>query len=153
MWAAQAGRIYLSDDLGAVWRTVGGALPEPATIVRGIAANAEATILLVSSNRGLYRSENGGETWMLKEDNLPIHLEAGPLARDPGDAGLIYAVYSLMPYAEVWRLASEGDNLFRRLDPISLAGGVAFWLLILLAGGWLARRMLHWRGAAMDDRR
>ena len=153
VWAAQAGRIYLSDDLGAVWRTVGGALPEPATIVRGIAANAEATILLVSSNRGLYRSENGGETWMLKEDNLPIHLEAGPLARDPGDAGLIYAVYSLMPYAEVWRLASEGDNLFRRLDPISLAGGVAFWLLILLAGGWLARRMLHWRGAAMDDRR
>ncbi len=153
VWAAQAGQIYLSDDLGAVWRTVGSALPEPATTVRGIAANAAATVLLVSSNRGLYRSENGGETWMFKEDNLPIHLEAGPLARDPGDAGLIYAVYSLMPYAEVWRLASEGDNLFRRLDPIDLAGGVAFWLLILLAGGWLAQRLLRWRGAATDDRR
>jgi len=152
VWAAQAGRIYVSDNLGGVWRTVGTALPEPATIVRGIAANAEATVLLVSSNRGLYRSESGGETWMLKEDNLPIHLEAGPLARDPGDSGLIYAVYSLMPYGEVWRLASEGGNLLKRLDPISLAGGVAFWLLILLAGGWLAQRLLHWRGAATGSR-
>jgi photosystem II stability/assembly factor-like uncharacterized protein len=152
VWAAQAGRIYVSDDLGAAWRTIGSALPEPATVVRDIAANAEATVLLVSSNRGLYRSENGGETWTLKEDNLPIHLEAGPLARDPGDAGLIYAVYSLMPYAEVWRFASEGGNLLQRLDPISLAGGVAFWLLILLAGGWLAQRLLHRRAATTDDR-
>jgi photosystem II stability/assembly factor-like uncharacterized protein len=152
VWAARAGRIYVSDDLGAVWRTLGGALPDAAIIVRGIAANAEATVLLVSSNRGLYRSQDGGETWMLKEDNLPIHLEAGPLARDPGDAGLIYAVYSLMPYAEVWRLASEGGNLLKRLDTISLAAGVAFWLLILLAGGWLAQRLLHWRGATMGDR-
>ena len=151
-WAAQAGRIFVSDDLGAAWRPVGGVLPEAATIVRGIAANAEATVLLVSSNRGLYRSQDGGETWMLKEDNLPIHLEAGPLARDPGDFGLIYAVFSLMPYGEVWRLASEGGNLLERLDPISLAGGVAFWLLILLAGGWLAQRLLHWRGAATSNR-
>src|SRR5262245_3258588 len=152
VWAAQAGRSFVGDDLGAAWRPVGGALPEAATIVRGIAANAEATVLLVSSNRGLYRSQDGGETWMLKEDNLPIHLEAGPLARDPGDSGLIYAVYSLMPYGEVWRLASEGGNLLKRLDPISLAGGVAFWLLILLAGGWLAQRLLHWRGAATGSR-
>jgi photosystem II stability/assembly factor-like uncharacterized protein len=152
VWAARAGRIYVSDDLGAAWRTLGGALPDAAIIVRGIAANAEATVLLVSSNRGLYRSQDGGETWMLKEDNLPIHLEAGPLARDPGDAGLIYAVYSLMPYAEVWRLASEGGNLLKRLDTISLAAGVAFWLLILLAGGWLAQRLLHWRGATRGDR-
>lgn len=152
VWAAQAGRIFVSDDLGAAWRPVAGALPEAATIVRGIAANAEATVLLVSSNRGLYRSQDGGETWILKEDNLPIHLEAGPLARDPGDVGLIYAVYSLMPYGEVWRLASEGGNLLKRLDPISLAGGVAFWLLILLAGGWLAQRLLHWRGTATGNR-
>ena len=152
VWAAQAGRIYVSDDLGAGWRRLGSGLPEPATIVRGIAANAEATVLLISSNRGLYRSEDGGNSWMLKEDNLPIHLEAGPLARDPTDTGLIYAVYSLMPYAEVWRRASDGGNLLRRLDPISLVAGGAFWLLIVLVGGWLARSLLNWRGATMDDR-
>ena len=141
VWAAHAGQIYASDEGGAVWRSVGRSLPEPGTTVRGIAANAEATTLVVASNRGLYRSENGGETWMLKEDNLPIHLEAGPLTRDPADAGLLYAVYSLMPYSEVWRAASEGGNLLKRLDPISLAGGISFWLLLLI-GGWLCARRL-----------
>ena len=77
VWAARAGRIYASDEPGSLWRAVGRALPEPATTIRGIAANAEATTLVVATNRGLYRSENGGESWTLKEDNLPTHLEAG----------------------------------------------------------------------------
>jgi hypothetical protein len=54
-WAAQAGRIYVSDEPGSSWRAVGRALPEPATTIRGIAANAGATILVVTANRGLYR--------------------------------------------------------------------------------------------------
>jgi len=151
IWAAQTGRIHVSDDLGGAWRAVGRALPEPQTLVRSIAANAEATTLLLSTNRGLYRSENAGETWSLKEDNLPIHLEAGPLARDPGEAGLVYAVYSLMPYSEVWRRADEGGSLVQRLDPISLLGGIALWLLILLIGVWLAQRLAHWRAQTSAD--
>jgi photosystem II stability/assembly factor-like uncharacterized protein len=107
IWAARAGRIYVSDELGAPWRAVGRALPEPATTIRGMAANAEGTTLVVSTNRGLYRSENGGESWTLEEDNLPIHLEAGPLAQDQSDAGVLYAVYSLVPYSQVWRTAVE----------------------------------------------
>jgi photosystem II stability/assembly factor-like uncharacterized protein len=147
VWAARADRIYASDDLGSSWRTFGGALPEPATTIRGIAANAEATILVVTTNRGLYRSENSGESWMLKEDNLPIHLEAGPLARDQSDAGVLYAVYSLVPYSEVWRAAIEGGNLLRRLDPISLAGGISFILLILIGGTLFARLLARSRVA------
>jgi hypothetical protein len=53
----------------------------------------------------------------------------------------------------VWRLASEGGSLINRLDPISLMGGVALWLLILLAGGWLAQRLAHWRAATSGDRK
>ena len=112
--------------------------------MRGIAADASATTLVATTARGMYRSPDGGATWALKEANLPIHLEAGPLVRDPGDAATLYAVYSLMPYAEVWRTALEGSNLLARADPVSLAGGVAFLLLLLIAGGllvrWLARR-------------
>ena len=148
VWAAGAGRVYFSDDLGASWRAAGRALPEPATKVRGIAANAEAKILVVSTNRGVYRSEDGGETWVLKEDNLPIHLEAGPLARDPADTNVLYAVYSLMPYSEAWRIAVETGNLSRPLDPIYIVGAMGLFLVVLISGGLFAFRLVRTRAAA-----
>jgi photosystem II stability/assembly factor-like uncharacterized protein len=147
IWAASADRLHISADLGATWRATGGPLPELGTKVRGIAADELAMTLVVTTQRGTYRSENGGQTWVLKEDNLPIHLEAGPLARDPNDPRLIYAVYSLMPYSEVWRAASEGGNLLARIDPISLAGGISFFLLILLSGGFVAFKLAGARTA------
>jgi photosystem II stability/assembly factor-like uncharacterized protein len=139
VWAAGADSMYVSDDLGATWRAVGQPLPEPGTNVRGIAADAAAMALVVTSHRGMYRSEDGGQSWTLKEGNLPVHLESGPLVRDPNDARTLYAVYSLMPFAEVWRTALEGGNLLARVDPVSLAGGLAFLLLMMIGGGLLAR--------------
>jgi photosystem II stability/assembly factor-like uncharacterized protein len=147
IWAASADRLHVSADLGATWAAVGAPLPEPGTKVRGIAADEAATTLVVTTQRGTYRSENGGRTWVLKEGNLPVHLEAGPLARDPRDPRLIYAVYSLMPYSEVWRVANEGGNLLARIDPVSLAGGISFCLLLLLGGGFIAVRLASWRTA------
>jgi photosystem II stability/assembly factor-like uncharacterized protein len=148
VWAAAAGSVYFSDDLGSSWHAAGRALPEPATKIRGIAANAEAKIIVVSTNRGLYRSEDGGETWMLKEDNLPIHLEAGPLARDPADANVLYAVYSLLPYSEAWRIATETGNLSRQIDPIYIAAGIGLLLVVLIGGGLFALRLVRTRAAA-----
>jgi photosystem II stability/assembly factor-like uncharacterized protein len=148
IWAAAHGRIVVSDDLGSSWHSVGRSLPEPKARVRGIAASADATILVVSSDRGIYRSEDGGETWAPKEDNLPIHIEAGPLARDPKDAGVVYAVFSLMPYAEVWRMAIDGSNLLARIEPIRLAGALSFCMLVLIGGGLAARHLSRRRTAA-----
>ena len=145
--------IDLSDDLGSGWHPVGRSLPEARTRVRGIAASADATTLVVSTDRGIYRSGNGGETWAPKEDNLPTHIEAGPLARDPNDAGIIYAVFSLMPYAEVWRMAVEGGNLLVRIDPISLAGGLSFCVLVLIGGGLAVWQLSRRRAAAPSLRR
>jgi photosystem II stability/assembly factor-like uncharacterized protein len=139
VWAAGADRIHVSDDLGATWRALGQPLPEPGTHVRGIAADPAARALVVTTHRGMYRSEDGGHSWILKEGNLPVHLESGPLARDPSDPRTLYTVYSLMPYAEVWRTALEGGNLLARIDPVSLAGGIAFVLLLLIGGGLLVR--------------
>ena len=59
---------------------------------------------------------------------------------------MLYAVYSLLPYGEVWRTAIEGGNLLARLDPISIAGGVAFILLLLGGGIFLALRLARLRG-------
>jgi len=144
MWAAGADRIWLSDNLGSTWRAFGQPLPELGTQVRGIAADPAATTLVVTTHRGMYRSADAGHSWALKEGNLPIHLEAGPLIRDPSDARTLYAVYSLMPYAEVWRTALEGGNLLARADPVSLAGACAFVLLLMIGGvllvRWLARQ-------------
>jgi photosystem II stability/assembly factor-like uncharacterized protein len=152
VWAAAGGRIVFSDDVGAGWHSVGRSLPEARVRVRGIVASADATTLVVSSDHGIYRSENGGETWALIEDKLPIHIEAGPLARDPNDAGVVYAVFSLMPYAEVWRMAIEGGNLLARVEPISLVGGLSFCVLVLLGGGLAARYLLRRRNAAYSPR-
>jgi photosystem II stability/assembly factor-like uncharacterized protein len=154
IWAAGADRIHVSDDLGSTWRAVGQALPDPGTNVRGIAADPTATTLVVTTTRGMYRSVDGGSTWTLTEGNLPVHLEAGPLVRDPSDARTLYAGYSLMPYAEVWRTALEGSNLLARTDPISLAGGVAFVLLLIIIGALLVRWLARQRsvGAASGGR-
>jgi photosystem II stability/assembly factor-like uncharacterized protein len=147
-WAAAADRIYRSDNLGLTWQAFGALLPEPQTTVRGIAANEDATTIVVTTHRGMYRSEDSAQTWALKEGNLPIHLESGPLTRDPSDARVLYAVYSLLPYPEVWRTAIEGGNLLKRLDPVSIAGGVAFVLLLLGGGVFLSLRLARLRGEA-----
>jgi hypothetical protein len=55
-------------------------------------------------------------------------------------------MYSLLPYGEVWRTAVEGANLLARLDPISVAGGVAFVMLLLGCGGFLVLWLARLRG-------
>jgi photosystem II stability/assembly factor-like uncharacterized protein len=144
VWAASADQIYVSDDLGVSWRSVGKRLPEPKTDVRGIAADRTAATLVVTTHRGMYLSEDAGSSWALKEGNLPIHLEAGPLVRDWQDSRTLYAVYSLMPYPEVWRTALQGGSLLARVDKLSLAGGLAFIVLLVMCGAllvlWLERR-------------
>ncbi|MBV8574176.1 MAG: hypothetical protein JOZ58_03930, partial [Acetobacteraceae bacterium] len=115
--------------------------------VRGTAADGALVRIIVTTGRGMFRSFDGGRTWQLEETSLPIHLEAGPLIHDPTDVRTLYAVYSLMPYGEVWRAAVEGSNLLSRVDPLQLAGGGAFVLLLLLSGGTLVRWLARGRAA------
>lgn len=152
VWAGGGDRLHVSDDGGSSWRAVGRPLPTPGTRVRGIAADPSATNLIVTTARGMYRSADGGTTWTLTEGNLPVHLEAGPLARDPSDPRTLYAVYSLVPYEQAWRTALEGTNLLARADPVSLAGGLAFVLLLMICGGLLVRWLARQRSTAALSR-
>ncbi len=144
LWVASGGQLYRSDDRGMSWRSIGRALPEPGTSVRGIAARADAKTLLIATQRGVYRSVDAGQTWLLTESNLPVHLEAGMLARDPSDPNTVYVGFALMPYGQIWKAAIEGGSLLGRLDMLSLAGGAAFLLLLGVVGSmtavWLIRR-------------
>ncbi len=147
LWAAMRDRVYVSDDLGRDWRALPQKLPEADTNVRGIVADPTATSLVVSTHRGMYRSENGGRSWGFMEGRLPVHIEAGPLVRDPTDPRTLYVAYSLMPYPEVWRAAVQGSNLLSRLDFVSVAGGIAFVLLIFIGGGLPAYWLIRLRSA------
>lgn len=149
VWAASADRIYTSEDAGRRWRAVGGPLPEAGTSVRGIAADATGQTIVVTTHRGMYRSVDGAASWVLLEGNLPVHLEAKPLVRDPADAHTLYAGYSLMPYAQIWRNALEGGNLLSRVDALSLAGGLAFLLLLIVLGGVAAHRLSRRNSATL----
>jgi len=140
LWAAGGDRLFSSDDGGASWQRVGRTLPEPNTTVRGIAASEEAVV--VTTDRGLYRSADGGKGWALIIDNLPAHLEAGPLVRDLLDPATLYAGFALVPYPEIWRRAAEREGAFARVSVTSLAGGGIF--LVVVALGALAA--LRWLG-------
>lgn len=143
VWAAAGDRLYRSDDSAQTWRTVGRPLPQPGTRTRGIAASADGTIIVLTTDRGVYRSQDAGDSWTLIEGNLPVHLESAPLVRDPGDPGTIYVGFSLTPYDEIWRRAVEGSNLLAQVDPMSLAGGAAFLILLALAAIYAVRRLLR----------
>jgi hypothetical protein len=73
-----------------------------------------------------------------------VHLEAGPLLRDRHDAATLYAGFSLSPYSEMWRRAEQGGSLLAQIDPLSLVGGLAFLVLLIVLGivatRWLTRR-------------
>jgi hypothetical protein len=140
LWAAGGDRLFRSDDGGASWQRVGRTLPEPNTTVRGIAASEDTVV--VTTDRGLYRTVDGGESWAMIVENLPAHLEAGPLVRDPSDSATLYAGFALVPYTELWRRAAEREGAFARVSVTSLAGGGIF--LVVLALGALAA--LRWLG-------
>jgi photosystem II stability/assembly factor-like uncharacterized protein len=144
LWSVAADQVFVSDDTGESWNVHGRPLPEKDTSVRGLAVADAGGIIVLSTHRGVLRSVDGGQTWVQMEGTLPVHLEAGPLLRDRHDAATLYAGFSLSPYSEMWRRAEQGGSLLAHLDPLSLAGGLAFLVLLLILGimatRWLSRR-------------
>ena len=143
LWTVAADRLFASEDNGMSWKPIGSPLPQADTSVRGIAVDAKLMQIVLATHRGVLRSVDGGKTWSQVEGNLPIHLEAGLLVRDPHDDDTLYVGFSLTPYPEIRRRAGGGANLLAQLDPVSLAGGVALLALIavlaFMAVRWLNR--------------
>jgi len=144
LWAARGNRLLRSDDGGTSWRATGGLLPEANTSVRAIGASGD--VVVVTTDRGIFRTSDGGERWVPVVDNLPAHLEAGPLVRDPSEPARLYAGFAVTPYPELWRRAVDGVVAWQRIDLSSLLGAVAL-LTLLGAAGFAALRRLrrHYR--------
>ena len=143
LWTVAAARVFVSEDAGITWSAHGGSLPEAGISVRGLAVSADARTFVLSTHRGVFRSTDGAQNWVQVESTLPVHLESGLLLRDPHDSSTLYAGFSLSPYGEMWRRAEQGSSLIARLDPISLAGGLAFLFLLGLLGILLTRWLLR----------
>ncbi len=139
VWALANGQLFRSDDRGARWVPIGRPLPDPQPRVRGLVVLGPTVLL--TTDQGLYRSPNGGERWDLHTDNLPAHLEAGPLVRDPALPATVYAGFAFTPYAELWRRAAEGGSPLLRLDATALAGAGAFLALLVLCSVAAIRRL------------
>ena len=148
LWAAGGDRLFRSNDGGASWHRIGRPFPEPNITVNGIVAGEEA--IVVTADRGLYRSVDGGESWTLITENLPAHLEAGLLVRDPVNPGTLYAGFSLIPYPELWRRAADREGALARVSVTSLVGGFVILVLVVLGAvaalRWLRRD--YWSPAA-----
>lgn len=141
LWAFASNQLFERRTEDDAWRPVGTRLPDPVISVRGLAVSADGQAIVLTTHRGLMRSADGGGTWSTVEGVLPTHLESGPLLRDPHDRTTLYAGFALTPYAEIFRRAENGNNLLSQLDPVSLAGGLAFLILLVIGGLWIARRL------------
>ena len=144
LWAAGANQVFASDDAGSTWRRVGQPLPEADTEIRGMTVDArDRAHIVLSTHRGLYASRDGASSWDLLGDNLPGHIDAGPLVREKDDFRTLYAGFSVTPYDEAWRTAAAGGSALTRLAASEAFGGAAFILMVGLAAGlalrWLAR--------------
>lgn len=141
IWAVAASQVFQSDDAGTHWRPIGHPLSEPVTIVRGLAVARNSIIL--TTTRGLYRSMDLGRTWEFVSENLPAHLEAGPLVSDPADPATLYAGFSLRPYSELWRPALERGPLREPPSITGLAGAAVVVGLVGLAVGVTLPRLAN----------
>jgi hypothetical protein len=93
------------------------------------------SVFVTATDRGVYRSIDGGERWMLVSDNLPAHLEAGMLVRDPIDRPIIYAGFALTSNDELARRAVEDGGILGRMTLSRVARWLPFVALVLLAAG------------------
>ena len=144
LWAARGNRLLRSDDGAASWRPAGRPLPEANASVRGISATGDVVVL--TTDRGIFRTSDGGERWVPLVDNLPAHLEAGPLVRDRSEPARLYAGFGVTPYPELWRRAVEGGSALQRIDLTSLLGAAAFLALLGAVGVAAVHRLRrHYR--------
>src|SRR5438093_1533123 len=114
LWSVAAGQVFRTDDHGRRWRRVGVPLPDQPLATHALAAVDQ--VIVVATDRGVYRSADAGAQWSLVGDNLPAHLDAGLLAREPQSHATMYAGFSLTSRRELLRRASEGGGALRRLD-------------------------------------
>lgn len=105
------GGLYFTWDGGATWTNQ--AEMRGQSILSMAASASDPNILVAGTQRGIYRSSDGGQRWsrISPEDNAEIH-NVQSIAIDPKDPGIIYAGTWHLP----WKTVDGGghwDNIKR----------------------------------------
>jgi len=142
LWATAVGQVFRSEDGGTTWQPWGRPFDDARVSVRGVAVSVRGREVVLTTDRGLYRSADGNR-WQMPGDSLPAHLEAWPLIRDPSDPDTLYAGFALVPYSELWRVAVERSAARSLVGANGLAPTATLFALVGLAVvgavGWLWR--------------
>ena len=140
LWGVAAGQVFRTYDLGQSWHPIGKPLTDGPPIARGVAVWGD--VIVIATDRGLFRSADAGERWALASEGLPAHLSARVLVRDPRSPATLYAGFALMVYEDLRPPAPPvAEAALTRIGVGGLAGGFAVLALFVLCGGTLARHL------------
>ena len=99
LWAVAAGQVYTSDSPGEEWRAVGKPVPETPVIARAIAVSGK--VMVIATDRGVFRSADGAERWEPPKESLPAHVAARVLVSDSGNPATLYAGFAVSSYDDL----------------------------------------------------
>ena len=99
LWAVGAGQVMRSDQQGERWRPVGKAVPDGPATARALAVSGD--VIMIATDRGVFRSSDAGARWEPPKESLPAHLAASVLVRDPRSPNTFYAGFALAAYEDL----------------------------------------------------
>jgi photosystem II stability/assembly factor-like uncharacterized protein len=114
------GQIYKSEDCGETWKlaTREGVL-DPRAVVGDLEVSSDGAYVLAATDRGLYRSDDGGKTWSASSQGLG-HADVQELAISPSAPRVVYCTLgttardSASWNGGVWRSDDGGNTWARR---------------------------------------
>jgi len=137
LWAVAAGQVYRSDQPGAEWRAVGKPIDETSALARAMAIGGK--VIVIATDRGVFRSADGGERWEPPRESLPAHVAARVLVGDARNPATLYAGFALTGYEELQQQVRRETASWR-----SGLGSVGeFGLVVLIALGVVAAAARH----------
>lgn len=108
VWAVAAAQVYRSDQPGGQWRAVGKPVPEASAVARAMAVSG--AVIVVATDRGVFRSVDGGQRWEPPKEGLPAHVAARVLVGDSRNVATLYAGFALAGYEELQQQARRAES-------------------------------------------
>jgi len=93
------GSVYRSDDRGRTWRLCPRGEIPPEAIVMALDVSPNGSFILAATNQGLYRSGDGGQTWVDSGTGL-AHRRCVDVAISPSDPAICYLTLETLARGE-----------------------------------------------------